>query len=95
MAWSDDAPWSVKILHDARRELDELDDAARYDALETITALEEDPFPAGCLELRGHHNWYRLKFHREQFRLVYSISMKQREALIRRIRPRSTAYVGL
>jgi mRNA-degrading endonuclease RelE of RelBE toxin-antitoxin system len=95
MAWSHDAPWSVRILHDARRELDALHDAARYDALDTISELVDDPFPPGAVELRGHAYWYRVKFYRQQFRLVYSVSIRQKQVLIRRIRPRSTACVGL
>ena len=95
MAWSDDDAWSVRVTASAKRELDQLDDVVRSEAIEALVALEEDPFPAGSIELRGHPNWRRLKFYREAYRVVYTVSEKQRTVLVRRVRPRSTAYVGL
>jgi mRNA-degrading endonuclease RelE of RelBE toxin-antitoxin system len=96
MAWSDDAdPWHVEIVKSASRELDALTDSVRHTAVETIAGLEEDPFPPGSILPRGYTNLYRLKFYREAYRIVYVVSEKQRRVIVRRIRPRATAYDGL
>jgi mRNA-degrading endonuclease RelE of RelBE toxin-antitoxin system len=86
--------WAVSLHRSARRELAALDDSARLDALDAISDLEEDPFPIGSIALRGYTNLYRVRFYRDQFRLVYTVSEKQRRVVVERVRPRSTAYVG-
>jgi mRNA-degrading endonuclease RelE of RelBE toxin-antitoxin system len=89
------AVWAVKVLPAAQREIDDLDDSARFEALEAITDLEEDPFPAGSILLRGYTDLHRLRFYRDQFRVVYTVSEKQRRVIVERVRTRSTAYAGL
>jgi mRNA-degrading endonuclease RelE of RelBE toxin-antitoxin system len=65
-----------------------------FEALEAIADLEEDPFPMGSIPLRGYTNLYRLRFYRDRFRLVYTVSEKQRRVIVERVRPRATAYTG-
>jgi mRNA-degrading endonuclease RelE of RelBE toxin-antitoxin system len=89
------AAWAVSVLPAAQREMDGLDDSMRFEALEAITDLEEDPFPAGSILLRGYTDLHRLKFYRDQFRVVYTVSEKQRRIIVERVRTRSTAYAGL
>ncbi len=86
--------WVVSLRRLAQRELAELDDTVRFEAIEAIAELEEDPFPAGSIQLRGYTNLYRVRFYRDRFRLVYTVSQKQRRVIIERVRPRSTAYAG-
>ena len=95
MAWSDDDRYTVSITPAAERDLDELDDPVRQEAMETLAALEEDPFPAGSVLMRGYTNLYRIKFYREAYRIVYTISKKQQRVIIERVRPRGTVYIGL
>jgi mRNA-degrading endonuclease RelE of RelBE toxin-antitoxin system len=90
-----DTRWAVSLRGSAQRELDQLDDSVRYVAIEAIIGLEDDPFPFGSILLRGYTNLYRLKFYGDQFRLVYTVSEKQRRIIVERVRSRSTAYLGL
>jgi mRNA-degrading endonuclease RelE of RelBE toxin-antitoxin system len=89
------AVWAVKVLPAAQREMDDLDDSVRLEALEAITDLEEDPFPAGSILLRGYTDLHQVRFYRDQFRVVYTVSEKQRRVIVERVRKRSTAYAGL
>ena len=90
-----DSGWAVSLRGSAQRELDQLDDSVRYVAIEAIISLEDDPFSFGSILLRGYTNLYRLKFYRDQFRLIYTVSEKQRRIIVERVRSRSTAYSGL
>lgn len=86
------AAWAVSVLPAAQREMDGLDDSMRFEAL---TDLEEDPFPAGSILLRSYTDLYRVKFYRDQFRVVSTVSEEQRRGIVARVRTRSTAYAGL
>jgi mRNA-degrading endonuclease RelE of RelBE toxin-antitoxin system len=86
--------WTVELTAPARRSLDKLDDGVRAAALETIAELGEDPFAAEALQLRGYTNRYRVRFYRSAYRIVYTVSEKQRKVIIERVRPRGTAYIG-
>lgn len=90
-----DGGWRVSIRPSADREIDELDDSVRRDAIAVITDLKDDPFPFGSVLLRGYRDLYRVRFYREQFRIVYSVSVRSRKVVIERVRRRGTAYVGL
>jgi mRNA-degrading endonuclease RelE of RelBE toxin-antitoxin system len=95
MAWNDESPWSVKLTSIAQRDMDELNDSVRAAALEVLGVLEDDPFPYGSNPLRGYTNLYRVKFYRDAYRLIYSVSEKKRLVIVERIRPRATAYDGM
>jgi mRNA-degrading endonuclease RelE of RelBE toxin-antitoxin system len=45
--------------------------------------------------LEGQTNLYRIRFYREQYRIVYRVSEHQRRVIVERVRPRGTAYRGL
>ncbi|MFN3324293.1 MAG: type II toxin-antitoxin system RelE family toxin [Bryobacteraceae bacterium] len=86
--------WRVEIPKSTVRELDELPDRIWRDAMEAIAALKDDPFPPDAQELRGYPNFYKTRFYRGQYRLIYYVSEKQRRVVIVRARPRGTAYIG-
>ncbi len=55
--------------------------------------LEEDPRPHDAVELRGHRDYYRVRF--EGYRVVYRVSDSRRRVAVLRIRRRDQAYRGL
>ena len=63
--------------------------------MQAIVDLREDPFPYGSIPLEGHTDLYRIRFYREQYRLVYQVSEKRRSVIITSVRPRRDAYRGL
>jgi len=76
-------------------ELDQLTDSIREQAMQSIADLAEDPFPAGSIPLRGYRHLYRIRFYRDQYRVIYRVSEIQRRVLVLRVRPRGNAYKGL
>ncbi len=89
-------PWSAKFRESARKELRELPEQVRLEALGAIVALTEDPLPPDAVALRGHKNRYRIRFYRDRFRIVYDLSYQQRKIIVVRIRPRDPdTYRGL
>lgn len=90
-----DSAWRVDFKVSARKEFHQLDDRVKAEAEQAIADLAEDPFPPGSIELRGHPGFYRIPFYRNAYRIVYSISEKQRKVIIQRLRPRRSAYHGL
>jgi mRNA-degrading endonuclease RelE of RelBE toxin-antitoxin system len=87
--------WRVSIRPSAGHEIDELDESVRQEALAIIMDLRDDPFPADTVLLRGYRNLYRIRFYREQVRIVYTVSSRSRRIIIERVRRRGNAYVGL
>jgi len=45
--------------------------------------------------LRGNPGFFRIRFYRDAYRIVYGVSGKQRKVIIQRLRPRASAYYGL
>jgi len=87
--------WTVRIPRSVQRELDQLPDNVWKEAITAITELKEDPFPHGSISLRGYTDLYRIKFYRDEYRIVYQVSKKQRRVIITRVRSRSAVYEGL
>ena len=85
----------IEIPADARRELDRLPDRVWLEAKEVIAEMQEDPIRPGSVPLRGRVAWYRVRFYRNQYRIVYQVSEKQHCVIVRRVRPRASAYAGL
>jgi len=90
-----ESAWSIDFKLSARKEFLQLDDRAKAEAKKAIADLAEDPFPEGSVELRGHPGLYRIRFYRDRYRIVYSVSEKQRKVFVQRVRPRGSAYHGL
>lgn len=63
--------------------------------MDAITDLKEDAFPPGSVALRGHQDLHRIRFYGGQYRIVYQISYKRHLVIIKRVRPRASAYQGL
>jgi mRNA-degrading endonuclease RelE of RelBE toxin-antitoxin system len=91
----EDGEWRVSIRPSAVHEIDQLDDSVRLEAIAVLADLRDDPFLSGSLLLRGYRNLYRVRFYRDRFRIVYSVSARSRKIVIERVRSRGDAYVGL
>jgi mRNA-degrading endonuclease RelE of RelBE toxin-antitoxin system len=57
--------------------------------------LREDPSVVPAIELRRNPGTWRARFHHDRFRIVYQILKAQKLIIVRRIRPRPTAYIGM
>ena len=69
------ATYKVLIKASAAQELEDLPNKkVRQRVVERIRALAQDPRPAGCEKLSGHHDRYRVR--QGVYRVVYSISDK-------------------
>ena len=87
--------WRVELTRSARSEYAALSDVIRHEALILPLELAEDPFLEDALPMRGHRNHYRLRFYRDQYRIIYRVSNSQREVVVTRIRRRDRAtYSG-
>ena len=87
--------WNVEFRAVARRDFKKLDEDVQQDAAQSIADLIEDPYPRDCIELENQPGLFRIYFFKNQYRIVYSVSQKQRKLIVERIRPRGTAYIGL
>lgn len=92
---SSNRDWAIQLAGSARREMRLLPDAVAEEAGELIEELTADPFQLAPKPLRGYKSLYSVRFHGDQYRIVFVVSETQRKVFIRRIRPRSTAYKGL
>jgi len=87
--------WRSEISNSSQRELDALPDSVWREAVEAISDLAEDPFPSGSIALRGHQGLYRIRIYSGRYRIIYRVSGKQGRVIIKRVRPRASAYQGL
>ncbi len=85
--------WQIRIAKSAERELDELPDPIRNQAIAALSELQEDPCPPGTEAVRGRPNRYKVRLERG-YRLVYQVSRQQRRIVLLRARPHETAYLG-
>lgn len=89
----DTHPWTVEVLSRAEVEIKDLPGRLRREALELLQGFEENPFPPDSVPLVGHAGLYRVRL--EGYRILYRVSVKRRQVLVIRVRPRSVAYRGL
>jgi len=90
-----DSKWKVEFTRSSRREFKLLESGAKREAAALVEELREDPFPIGSEKLRGYHDYYRAKFYRGRYRMIFRVFEGRRRILITRVRPRSIAYSGL
>lgn len=82
--------WNVKLTPLAKRQLKQLDEDIREDAISLLLDMEDGIFPSDVIRLRGHERYERVKFARNQFRMVYRTDQRKKTILVTRIRPRDT-----
>jgi mRNA interferase RelE/StbE len=86
--------WRIEIPSSSQRELDALPDSVWREVIKAIADLGEDPFPPGCIRLRGHTGLYRVRAYFDRYRIVHHVSEKQDRVIVER-RLRGSAYRGL
>ncbi len=86
--------WRIEILPAAEKDLDQLEEPLRREALEAILDLAEDPVPADALPLAGMRRHYRVAFGNRRYRIVYRVSRQRETIIVIRVRSRSEVYVG-
>ena len=62
--------WRLSIRPSAGREIEGLPESVWQEAIAVIKDLRDDPFPTGSIPLRGYRNLYRVRFYRDQYRIV-------------------------
>ena len=87
--------WNVRIPPGVRRQLRQLDEDVRLEALRTIEELSEDPFPFDALSMEGYADRRRIRFSFGRFRVVYRVKPRSRTIVITRVGPRETVYLGM
>ena len=81
--------YSVLIKPSAAKELEEIPRKDRRRIVPKIRGLAANPRPVGCEKLSGHEQ-YRLR--QGRYRIVYSISDKERSVVVVKIAHRREAY---
>jgi mRNA interferase RelE/StbE len=81
--------YSVLIKPSAVKELEEIPRKDRLRIVQKIRALAANPRPVGCEQLSGQEQ-YRLR--QGRYRIVYSVSDKQRSVAVVKIAHRREAY---
>ena len=81
--------WAVRLTPQARRQLKQLDENIREDAISVLLDLEDGMFPAETIQLRKHERYERVKFAGNRFRIVYRIDRKNKRILVTVIRKRN------
>lgn len=86
--------WRIEILQAAEKDLDNLEDPLRREALEAILDLAEEPFPADAVPLDGMRRHYRIAFGNRRYRIGDRVSPKRETVIVIRVPSRSDVYVG-
>jgi mRNA-degrading endonuclease RelE of RelBE toxin-antitoxin system len=87
--------WSLELRPSARRDLGQLEDGPRQAAIELLQDLSEDPMLVPAVELRANPQIWRARFHQDRYRMIYQIAKTAKRVIVKRIRPRPTAYKGM
>ena len=89
--------WRVEIFDSASRQLRQLPEPEREEALDIAGDLREDPFLPGLQRLRGYSHRYKIRFGRgERYRMFLDILTESRKVYIRAIKLRTRAtYSGM
>ena len=83
--------YKVLIKESAAKELEALPNKkARQRVVARIRALADEPRPAACEKLSGHHNRYRVR--QGNYRVVYSITDEELLVFVVKIGHRKDVY---
>jgi mRNA interferase RelE/StbE len=81
--------YRVLIPKPVQKELDDLPGFIHKKIISSISALEDNPRPHGCLKLSGREGW-RIKV--GEYRVIYEIDDKEQTALLLRVAHRREIY---
>ena len=82
--------YSVRFVRSARKELEQLPDAALQRVFPKIEALAENPRPPGCKKLRGATDLWRIRI--GNYRVVYQVADAVLLVEIRAVGDRKDVY---
>ena len=82
--------YSVRFVRSARKELEQLPDAALQRVFPKIEALAENPRPPGCKKLRGATDLWRIRV--GNYRVVYQVADAVLLVEIRAVGDRKDVY---
>lgn len=82
--------FKIQWKSSAEKELRRVDRKQIPRVVEKVETLRENPFPAGYCKLEGSKSVYRLRV--GDYRVVYEVSIKERQVIIYRVRHRKDAY---
>ena len=83
-------PYKVDLLPPARRGLNCLPRAVQDRILRRLTALQDDPYPAGTIALEGEERTFRLCV--GDYRIVYRVEDDSESVVVERIGHRCEVY---
>jgi mRNA interferase RelE/StbE len=81
---------SLEIKQSARKELDALDEALFTRIDRKILALADQPRPAGCKELKGYKDQWRIRV--GDWRVLYIIDTRRSSSVVTRIAHRREVH---
>lgn len=87
--------WSLVTKYESEYDLNSLPESVRQEAVRAILELKHDPFPDGFVKLTGYYDWYRIRFYRNKYRVVYQVSTKNRRIIVHRVGHRENVYRGM
>jgi mRNA interferase RelE/StbE len=67
--------YTIVIKPAARKELEKIEKPMRVRIIETISALSDNPRPAGCKKLVNFESYYRIRV--GDYRIIYAIGDKE------------------
>jgi mRNA interferase RelE/StbE len=88
-----DLDYLIVFTRTAAKELERIESTIALKILEKIEDLSKSPRPAGCKKLAGSNDIWRIRI--GNYRVIYSISDRERLIDINLIRHRSKAYKDL
>jgi len=84
------AKFAILFTRSARKELENLPNAAVERILASISKLSSEPFPGGCKKLKGEKHIWRIRV--DDYRIIYSVYPDMLVIDIIRIRHRREVY---
>jgi mRNA-degrading endonuclease RelE of RelBE toxin-antitoxin system len=45
--------------------------------------------------MRGYPDTWKIRFHHDDYRMIYQVSRRQKRIIVKRMRPRPIAYDGM
>lgn len=82
--------YTIEWLRSARKELDAIPVRTAVRIVEGVGNLAEEPRPAGCKKLKGHHDLWRIRI--GSYRVIYFIGDAIRLVRVEKISDRKDAY---
>ena len=84
------ANYKVLVSKSAERSLERVPKEILRKIIKQIENLQKNPYPKGCIKIKGEDHVYRLR--QGRYRVIYEILKKERDILILKIGHRGSMY---